>query len=260
MSKPFEYFSAILAIFIGACFSSPSFSSAYEKILGKENHHLNRWKMPLVRLVIKDAKPHPNDHDAVSIEVNVMEIIRKGDLPLRRGPISAKWQTYRKMSSATPHSRAHLEPIGDELLDELMDSNLICFIGSTPKTIILYADGCFLDNTDNKETAIRFAKHKPIKEYLYYYAWFCIMLFPLIGLILAFALPRIGMAVSALSFPTGVYILSEKRDYDALIAYPALILAGLVAAFGFARWLHQMVKEEQAEKARARENETPKPD
>ncbi|MBC9070776.1 hypothetical protein IAI53_02265 [Thauera sp. CAU 1555] len=255
MERLLRIFVTTLTSFVSLFLSFSSFSAAYEQTLDSGNYHLERWEMPLVRLIVKDAKSHQNDNGIALIEVDLIEIIRKGEMQLGKGPIRAQWRTYREASPLTADSWGGGESVGEELFDSLMNVSLICFVGSASGNIILYADACFVDGPDNKEIAVKFSKRKPIGEYLYDYAWLCVLLFPLIGFILIFALPKIGMVVSASSFPAGVYILSEGKAYDAIIVYPALILAGIVTALGFARLLHQMVKEERKDKAVASQDE-----
>ena len=238
--------------------NSDAISRAYEEVLHEDHYRLARWDIPIVRLTVTNTHEDSRQADLLSVEANLVEIIRKGEIRLREGSISAQWRTYRILARHSTSDRAALEPFGDELLAALKGAELICFVGSTPDSLILYANGCFIDDTVNTETAIKLLKVKPFSSHLYELSSNAVSILPLLAFIVIFFAPRLGMVISSLSFPAGVYILSNPRTYDSLWVYPMLVIAGLVTAFGLVRWLHQMVTEEQAEKARTRENETPK--
>lgn len=241
-------------------------SSAYEQVLHENHESLKIWSVPLVRLSVLDASQNPGERHVLNLEVKVVEVFRNGPINLKNGVFHAQWRTHRKRAeiARTFQSQADNEPIGNDLITTLKGASLICFTGLSFPQLTLYAYECFNDNDRNRTIAKEFYQERPLSNYLYKFAQNSILIFPLLGFILVFFAPRAGMAIACLTYPSFIYynahVSATTIRYDYLIAYPAMILSALVIAFGLVRWLHQMVTEEQAEKARTRENETPKSD
>ena len=246
----------IICVIIALTAPLTGHSNAYEQSIPEDHYRLARWDIPIVQLVITSAREDPHDENLLYIDATIEEVLRRGDPRLPHGPISAQWQTYRKMARHTFSDRAAVEPTGEGLLNELKGKNLICFIGSLPSSLIIQADACFADNAENRETLLKLASSKRLKAYLYHYASHFVLIFPLIGLLLSFISPRTSIFIATLAFPCGIYTLSFNKPYDSLAVYPALIFSAIVLAIGFVRWLNAIIKQEQKEKAAATLSDT----
>lgn len=250
----------IISTIIALTLPLTAHSDAYEQSIPEDHYRLARWDIPIVQLVITSAHEDPNDKNLIYIDATIEEVLRRGELGLPRGPISAQWETYRKMARHTFSGRAALEPTGEELLNELKDKNLICFIGSIPSSLIIHADACFADNTDNRERLLKLASSKPLKAYLYHYASYFVLIFPLIGLLLSFISLRTSIFITTLAFPCGLYTLSFNKPYDTMTVYPALFFSAIVLAICVVRWLNMTIKSEQRKKAKATLSDTKRSD
>lgn len=246
--------------------SHDAVSDAYERVLHENHGSLKSWSIPIARLSILDAKLDPNDEHVLDLQVNVIEVLRNGSINLQARGFNAQWRTYRKRAEIYKdfQSKAEKEPAEDDLIKALRESNLLCFTGLSSPRITLYAYDCFIDNAHNRMIANDYFQRRPPSSYVYEFSQNFTLIFPLIGFIVVFFAPRTGIAIAAMTYPSFIYYNAQVSTatirYDYLVAYPAMIFAAFVIAFGLARWLHQMVKEEQAGKAQARESETPKPD
>lgn len=251
--------------------SHDAVSDAYERVLHENHGSLKSWSIPIARLSILDAKPDPNEEHVLDLQVDVIEVLRNGSINLQAKRFNAQWRTYRARAAIYKgatyeafQSEAEKEPTGDDLIKALRESNLLCFTGHSFPRITLYAYNCFIDNAHNRMIANDYSQKRPLSSYVYEFSQSFTLIFPLLGFIVVFFAPRTGIAIAAMTYPSFIYYNSKVPAttirYDYLVAYPAMLFAAFVIAFGLARWLHQMVKEEQAAKAQARESETPKPD
>lgn len=231
-------------------------SNAYEQSIPEDHYRLARWDIPIVQLVITSAREDSHDENLLYIDATIEEVLRRGDPRLPHGPISAQWKTYRKMARHTFSDRAALEPTGEKFLNALKGKNLICFIGSIPSSLIIHADACFADNTENREKLLKLASSKPLEAYLYHYASYFVLIFPLIGLLLSFISPRTSIFITTLAFPCGIYTLSFNKPYDTMTVYPALFFSAIVLAVSFVRWLKLIIKSEQKKKTAATLSDT----
>lgn len=223
-------------------------SGAYEQSLTATDRDLERWDVPLLRLVITEVKPDSKNH-SYYFEANLIEIIRTANINLSGELVVGQWQPYR----GAPLSTADPVEVDRDIVDTLLGSELICFTGSNPDLLRLYAYRCFADTTENRAIAAQFAKTRPISSYLYTYAQSATLILPLIALTAVLFFPRTAIVVATLTFPSFIYynarVPGTTIRYDLMLAYPAMILAVMIIIFAFVRLLHKMVSEEQREKA-----------
>lgn|SRR5690554_2392640 len=153
----------------------PLLGGVYNQILTEDDYRLERWDIPILRLVITNVKPHPNDESLFYIEANLIEIIRKGRINSIEGSIVGQWQPYRRM----PSNSHDLSAANENVVDSLIGADLICFTGSDSNNLYLYAYRCFAATSENRKKVAQFATTRPISSYLYKYSQATTLIFPL---------------------------------------------------------------------------------
>lgn len=223
-------------------------AGVHEQTLTENDFRLERWDIPLLRLVITDIKPNPNQ-DSYYIEVNLIEIIRTGNLDSSKKAFPGEWQPYRNPPLRTTASFE----IDKDIVETLLGSELICFTGSNRGLMQLYAYRCFADTAENRAIAAKFSRTMPISSYVFRYTQIATLIFPLIALAIVLFFERIAIVFAALTFPAFLYyneqIPGTTVRYDLILAYPAMILAAIIIVFALIRLLSKVVKDEQNEKA-----------
>lgn len=263
MPKSFKPLRLLFFLLTCICFSSPVRPGSYEEVLDENHRTLSQWSIPIVLLSIESSAPNSSDGNLLSLQVRVLEIYRKGSVNIKKGNYKAEWRTYKERAEiyAEFSSKAKAEPAGKDLLESLTKEKLICFTGQSLHKLTLYAYDCFTYNGHNDTIAREESRSKPLPVYLHEYSQTATPILPLIAFILVFFLPKTGISIASLTFPSFAYYNAQISDttirYDYLFAYPAMVLSFIVIILGVILLLRQMIKKEQEEKARAIEYETP---
>lgn len=209
---------------------------------------LRDWSETVVRIEITKGSTAGTNAAPPDVEFKIIEVLRPGRFPPRKSQkVTAEWLEDPTGGSQWDEVKKWHRP--DQWETTSIESppsgtRLIAFvtIESSTSKVFLAKDSIFADTPENRATVMANAASRPFLDWLTETAFWLTFIFPAAGFMCLFYSPKLGAFLAMLSWPS--YLLYDSQvpvtsniRLDALLAYPALGIASLIAAAGFALWV-----------------------
>jgi hypothetical protein len=237
-----------LVIFAASIFSAHAEEFIAQKTLPASFPDLRDWRETVVRIEITRGSVVGSNGSPPTVEFKIVEVLRKGRFSPRKSQIVvASWLEDRAGGDQwSEHNMAGTLDQWSSIETESPPSGtrLIAFvtIESSTSKVFLAKDSIFADTPENRATVMANAASRPFLDWLSEMAFWLTFIFPSAGFMCLFYSPKLGAFLAMLSWPS--YLLYDSQvpvtsniRLDALLAYPALGIASLIAMVGFALWV-----------------------
>ena len=236
-----------LVIFAASIFSAHAKEFTAQKTLPANYPQLQDWSYTVFRIEVTKGSTVGTNAKRPSVEYKIIEVLRPGRFPPLRSKIDAEWisappggeQWYAHNKAGTLDQWESIE-----IASPPAGTKLITFGGfdSPSAKDILIGDNSFADTPENRATVMANAASRPFLDWLSEIAFWLTFIFPVAGFMCLFYSPKLGAFLAILSWPSYLFYNSQvpvtsNIRVDALLAYPALGIASLIAAAGFALWV-----------------------
>lgn len=237
-----------LVIFAASIFSAHAEEFVAQKTLPASFPDLRDWRETVVRIEITRGSVVGTNGAPPPVEFKIIEVLQSGRFPPRKSQkVTAEWLEDPTGGSQWDEVKKWHRP--DQWETTSIESppsgtRLIAFvtIESSTSKVFLAKDSIFADTPENRATVMANAASRPFLDWLSEMAFWFTFIFPAAGFMCLFYSPKLGAFLSMLSWPS--YLLYDSQvpvtaniRLDALLAYPALGIASLIAAAGFALWV-----------------------
>ncbi|MDO8892794.1 MAG: hypothetical protein Q7V00_13180 [Sulfurimicrobium sp.] len=218
-----------------------------QKTLPANYPQLQDWFYTVFRIEVTKGSSLGTNAKRPSVEYKIIEVLRPGRFPPRQSKIDAEWindppggeQWNAHKLAGTFDQWESIEitspPAGTKLI------TLGSFDSPSEKEALI-GNNSFADTPENRATVMANAASRPFLDWLTETAFWLTFIFPAAGFMCLFYSPKLGAFLAMLSWPS--YLLYDSQvpvtsniRLDALLAYPALGIASLIAAAGFALWV-----------------------